>query len=386
MNFSEEQIKNINDALAQLKQSSIFGNSERNYRILSFLVDSYLKQVHVKESILEIELFGDKDNSISYDGKVRVYMYNLRKKLEEYYRTDGAKAKIKFIVKKGQYNLSIEEQNTNEKSNSAKNTKLPYYIIIALAIALIALIYPKTEKYFEETYCWTPFFDKEATSCCVGDHFMVIGKTPNGKRSTQYLNEVNSNKDFDNLLKSDNPDREGLTKAPFSFVTKMGPVSTARLSQWFTNHNKKLSVVMESEISPDIITRNNVVYIGPFRTMDFFSTMFLNNSKVFSYDGKDIILKKTGSKIRNMHVKNSREDHVMVSFNKMGNSGLDIIYFAGNNDIGVMAAVKNFTNKAWLKRFYKELPNTKTYFNALFKVDGIGRTELSCELIEIELL
>lgn len=57
-----------------------------------------------------------------------------------------------------------------------------------------------------------------------------------------------------------------------------------------------------------------------------------------------------------------------------------------NYDIGVMATLRNLTNKVWLKEFYKKLPSKKNNFNALFKVSGIHRTDVSCELLELEVI
>ena len=56
------------------------------------------------------------------------------------------------------------------------------------------------------------------------------------------------------------------------------------------------------------------------------------------------------------------------------------------DDIGVITTVKNFTNKEWLDEFYATLPNRDVYFNALFMVSGVGRTELDFKLVQIEVL
>ena len=40
----------------------------------------------------------------------------------------------------------------------------------------------------------------------------------------------------------------------------------------------------------------------------------------------------------------------------------------------------------YLKSFYKKLPSEASYFNALFKVEGVERTDATCELVELEII
>ena len=55
----------------------------------------------------------------------------------------------------------------------------------------------------------------------------------------------------------------------------------------------------------------------------------------------------------------------MVSFTSLS-PGKKFIYFVSNNDIGVMATLKEFTDKDWLKEFYKNSGSKVNHFNALF--------------------
>ena len=75
----------------------------------------------------------------------------------------------------------------------------------------------------------------------------------------------------------------------------------------------------------------------------------------------------------------------MVSYNPLSN-GKNALYFVSNNDIGVMATVRNFTDEKWLKEFAKQFPDESKHFNALFEVSGLQRTDVSCKLVELEVL
>lgn len=75
----------------------------------------------------------------------------------------------------------------------------------------------------------------------------------------------------------------------------------------------------------------------------------------------------------------------MVSFYPLSN-GKNALYFLLNNDIGVMATVQKFTNKKYLYEFSSQLPKGAKHFNALFKVSEMQRTDISCKLVELEVL
>ncbi|MFI3248582.1 MAG: hypothetical protein R3Y39_05575 [Rikenellaceae bacterium] len=79
------------------------------------------------------------------------------------------------------------------------------------------------------------------------------------------------------------------------------------------------------------------------------------------------------------------EEYAIVSYVRL-NSSTNALYFTSNHDIGTMATLNSFTDIDFLKEFYKQLPSTDSYFNALFRVEGIGRTDITCTLIELEIL
>lgn len=51
-----------------------------------------------------------------------------------------------------------------------------------------------------------------------------------------------------------------------------------------------------------------------------------------------------------------------------------------------MPTVINFTDSKRLEKFYDELPENTKYVNALYEVQGMQRTDMSCKLVEIEIL
>ena len=80
--FGKEQIL---EQLARILKDKNFSRSKIYGRLLRFLVNASLEEKEIKEVIIGTELFGKDYDPIKFDNKVRVYVYHLRKKLDEYY-------------------------------------------------------------------------------------------------------------------------------------------------------------------------------------------------------------------------------------------------------------------------------------------------------------
>jgi len=172
----------------------------------------------------------------------------------------------------------------------------------------------------------------------------------------------------------------------YTLMTKMAPIATKMLTQWFLKHNSDFSIKLESKITYEDVRDNNIVFVGQFKTMNLSKSLFLKSSKVFATFG-DGFRYKHGAEERKYTTKYSTTENVeyaLVSVVSVS-QGRQIIFFSSNNDIGVMGTLKKFTDKQWLKSFRKQIGNS-TQFNALFEVSGIHRNDIGCKMIEIEKL
>jgi hypothetical protein len=371
--------ESVNRHLQNILTSTQFKQADVYSHILTFLVDAVLKGEQVKESILEVELFENYSLHTNYEGKVRVYMYHLRKKLEEYYRTDGKTDKLKFVIDKGQYNLRVEDAATGIKH---KTTKPAIAVSIVIIIAVLILLLNKGEQYL-----WSDFFDSPYNTVIVnGNHYLLRSQTETGLTYSLHYDGIFDELSKDSILSQNKIDASRYSRPTAHFITKMGPVATAVLAHWFATHKREIEVEVESELATTEINKKNIIYLGPYKTLSNLRNLFLNHSDNFRLVGKFLTYRLSGDTIKDRIVENVRYDHVMVSYQKLSDNGNAILFFAGNHDIGVISTVKNFTDKAWLNHFYSTNNlNADDCFNALFLVKGIERTDLNCELVRLEI-
>ena len=116
----------------------------------------------IKESIIEWEFFGTQENSTKSNPKVRVNVYNLRKKLTHYYQEEGKKEPYRVVIDKGQYLIRFERSNEKSTLRSQFNlvVLLPYLLLIVLLTAWIVNSIPPSKPKL-----WEPFLsDKTKTT------------------------------------------------------------------------------------------------------------------------------------------------------------------------------------------------------------------------------
>jgi hypothetical protein len=92
--------------LQALLDSGVFGRSPNLYKFLSFICEKYFsgQTEDIKEYAVAVEALGrSPDFDQKRDSIVRVEAYRLRKRLDEYYRTEGASHPIRIQLPPGSY-------------------------------------------------------------------------------------------------------------------------------------------------------------------------------------------------------------------------------------------------------------------------------------------
>ncbi|WP_111707834.1 helix-turn-helix domain-containing protein [Lutibacter citreus] len=378
----------VRTLLQKICSYDVFKKSPRYTHFLTYLVEQALVGNNLKEQTIGIELFERNYNEDKNDGIVRVYMYNLRKKLKSYYSKIGKNDAIIFTLEKGSYDLKfIANENINESKielNKFTNTKKKTLLIITglLLISIIASYY----LFFNKTlYCWDAFMKTNTENTCILADQVVLNKDNGTSGNLKIIKEINSSSDFLEYGKKHAID--SLQLADYTFFTKSIPYSLIDLTKWFYSHNQDFNPLPESEFRYEETKRGNIIYIGQYKTMSVSKEIFLKNSKSFKANYNSFNFYKNGeTKQYSASFKvGIRDEYAMVSYMPLDNDH-KALYFVSNNDIGTMATIHNFTKLEFLKEFYKNLPSTDSYFNALFKVEGIGRTETSCTLVELEII
>ncbi|MCW2120314.1 hypothetical protein [Flavobacterium sp. 7A] len=383
--FEKHEIEN---AFEKIKNDELFKRSSLLTKILRYLIDQALSGNDVKEQTIGIDVLKEKYETDQNDSKVRVYIFNLRKKLVEYNANSGKDEAIVFHIEKGQYNLAF---NKKEVPPQIKLSKKYYNIRLSLksivlfgGIFILGLFTFLIIKWNKPTNIWNSFTENNSTLCVIADKFVVANISKEDRHFALY-HDVNTIEQFE-LYKKVHP-KKNLKEARFTMMSKMAPFGIHYLDLWFNKFNSTFNLKLETEVQYEDYAINNVIYIGQYKTMTTSKSLFLKNSNRFTpqlngftyQDAKEV--KEYKSKLLDVDFK----EYVMVSYQRLKN-GKHTLFVVSNHDIGVIGALKLFTNTDSLNKFLEKLPEPNSYFNALFEVNGLKRNEIDTKLVHIEIM
>ncbi len=375
--------REIRESLTRLKTDELFRNAPRYAELLEYLVEKAIQGEQLKEMTIGLELFNKQyDDAERNTGSVRVYMFNLRKRLNEYYPPRGADEPLHLELSKGSYNISFI------RSTKQQNYRKRRYLIVAISTtaALVALMATTLLRTNEPSYCWEELFKAENTVTLVlADHITVRGSI-NGEGVAVQHPKITTQSEYLNYIQQNHCDTLQLNDFPL--YSKAIPHAVKELSRWFVLHNKDFNIISESELKFNETKRSNLIYVGQSKTMNISKSIFLNGSSTFSIDVDRIMVNEDG--VIEIYKPQFKDDKLVAEYAFVSHialqDGNEALYFVSNNDVGAMATVRRFTSKESLKEFYKELPDGCRYFNALFKVSGVDRNDVDCELVKLEVL
>ncbi len=386
MEVTKEQIEFY---LNKITSDKLFVRAFRYSQLLQFLVAQMVEGNDVKEYAIGQHIFGDQYDTNLNDGKARVYVYNLRKKLSEYYQHRGLNDKFRFSIKSGSYNLTIEE-NIEEEERSALEGKqkigVKYIAAILLLLVVIVGVISKIAVTSQNLYCWDKFMVKGSKNLCIMADQVMLRHIIGGYKASTTHPLANNLDDYNELKKRISGD--SLNRSLYTLLTKGVPYALYDISKWFFANDSEFDMILETQVLYSNIRNNNIIYIGQYKMMGTTKSIFLKDSKMFSA-GRDKFIVKSGEEER-VYKTNYDNSHLVVDYGVVSYApladGCDAIFFVSNHDVGTMAPVAQFTDPQSLKRLYKEYDLEGKYFNALFQVKGIDRNDVNCELIELEIL
>ncbi len=378
---------NINDQKLYLKnilESNTFKKSPSSVRLLKFLANATFDKNDLKETTIGLELFGDSFLNETNSSRIRVSIYNLRKRLDSYYENEGKEDSYRIEIKKGQYYVSFKRNNNHKTIDYNKRYKLVLSLIIVLLICFGITI--TKILYQPKIVLWNSFFKSEKeTILVVGDLFGVEGRNYLGRTSWYRDYNINSNADLFEFKRKNPFFKDSIYASSYTYITGMGSVASKDITKLFTNHQRDISIKLSSKLEYRDLKQQNIIYVGPLKNknkmIDYFNQTNTEYNLFSGEKGISLKHKKKGTIYPLSTATDNTEYAIVSKFYEKSNGNSQFMFFS-DHDIGVMATVEYFTTAQKIKAFTSKYKlGEKTSFTALFKVKGQERTNLSLELI-----
>lgn len=283
----------------RIAASGVLGRSKTYAAILDYLVECSIAGETPKEAAIAVDVLGrEADFDVAKDSIVRVHVYHLRNKLEQYYARDGRDEKYRLEIPKGQYLLVARRNEPEEVEEEGgppglapeplrRRSLTPALAVLAALLVLLNLwlalqdgerIDPHADVRAQVP--WRAIFDDDAPVLFViGDYFIFgeLDETGNVRRMVREF-DINSAEDLDMLvmLDPDAGDRYynlGLTYTPTGIAPALMDIMPL-----FHDQGRRVSVKMMSAVNASDLTSNHVVYLGYISGLDLLGDLVFAGS------------------------------------------------------------------------------------------------------------
>ena len=366
--------------------SKALSKSVVNKELFKYLVDQSVKGERLKEFQIAFDVFGKRGDS-DKENNIRVYVHNLRKKLDTYYENEGAEDEIVFEIPKGQYQI-LFHINKRAWLRNRINKLSPYILILSIVLLSFSVFFffkkdkPDAAKYF----IWKELSKSEyPTLIVLGDHYFFHGKDPMGGMSIMRKTGINSEKDFEKFI-LENPElKDNMSKTNQTYINKQAPFGLYKIMSLLGGGQTNIDFQYSSDFRWDHAKNKNVIFIGSFKTQNLFKEVhekigvaFLVETGIVNFKGQDSTTSYNSNSEGFLSV-----DFPTITYFKTGD-GRNIISFMSSKDVGNYAVLKYLSVPENLKKLNKQVRKFETSnFKAILEVKGQRETDFEIILKEV---
>jgi hypothetical protein len=389
------------DHLEKVLNSTGFYKSRRYKELLKFLVKAEMEGRPVKETTLAIDLF-EKDASFNpaEDTVVRVSIGNIRKRLSNYYYTEGASDSLRMEIPKGSYNLVFKNVKPGQYRFWNVRRRLMFVVMAAgIGIVLSGFIFMllknrELEKRFfpveSDNAIWHEFISSGIPPMIVmGDHFFMYEMHEKEKRRIFIRDtRVNSLEEYNSksstMLRPWQP-------LEFTYLTEATAISMTEILPVLMMNPQKTVVKQASQLIWADFNQFNIIFTGTVKCTFELQKLLPNFHIQVERDSVYQLqrLDDRGDVVEIYPLPRSGPNNMITDYAYVGKirgpGNHAVMIITSGDDVGLNYAVKtlvspDFTNK--LKQQYPGISSESPfYFEMILKVEGVRRTEFKSEIV-----
>ena len=383
----------IKKELELIFQYPQFVNSEKEKKLLDYLVKKTLSKEYIKEAHIAIDVFNkDGDFDPTLDSTVRVYIGKLRNNLEKFYLSEDSKnSRIKISIPKGHYNVSFEILRKSAKLSRLKIiSALLVVISLVLLIALAMHLIDEKNNLFSDSKIaskstvWKEYSNSELPTLIVVGDFFFMSKIIEGKRYIVRDALINSNEEF---LQS------GVDTMGFSDFRHT--YSPSEMSEYVTNfipiliNSKRVfKIKPASLLTWEDINSNNIIFVGEFKTLYILNRLLPRFNIEYDLSEKSyFLLNESKEPIKEFNFNRDSDgfsdDYIIVAKRYGGNDNtITLILTLGRG--GIKDVTEKLSNSQFLTDFTNTYQKEKVvpfFFDTVFKIEKLEGATLNSEIV-----
>lgn len=391
--------------------SGVLGRSRHYSKLFSYLIDCTIAGRSPREIDLAVEGLGrGEDYDVGTDSSVRVYIHQLRKKLDVYYEQHEPDADRRITIPKGQYRIAVEARESRKshgrRSGSIFSSRLSTVFLAVVAILLLAnlIVMITLDRDIKDSGIaqtavhpiWQPILSDDLPILLVmGDYYIFGELNANGNvaRMVREFN-VNSSSDLEDLRFSDISRAENYLDLDLSYMPESSAFALAKIVPILEASNKPVNITMMSDLTMADIRNNHIVYIGYLSALDKLADLTFTGSELGigrSYD--ELVNKKTLEHYTSdagLPEQGQRFRDYGLFATYAASAYTHVVLISGMRDAGVMHTAQALSNPDSINELVAAIDDDTdesiANFEALFEVYGVDRMNFDASIVHAETL
>jgi len=403
----------------RIADSGALGRSPIYLQLLDYLLTCALEGRQPKEFEIAVDVLGrDSSFDVSRDSVVRVYVHQLRKRLDKYFVKIDPQCAYRLSIPKGQYTVSALRAPASDDSSTKsvttdtsladttdaatpRNRTWSYILATLVVILLLTNIWQwrQTRTTIPDSAVsqalahplWQSLMDDDLPVLIVMGDYYIFGEIDESGRVTRMVRDffINSRQDLAELFMQDNTLQTYFRDLDMSYMPEGSASALLQVAPIVAATGKRVNVRMMSRITTADLRSNHVIYIGYISAMDRLNNMYFPTSGLLpgrTYDElydreqqifytSDAGLPEQGQPFR---------DLALLATWAAAN-GNRFILVSGTRDAGLMHAANVVADANQLRHLEEsmgtESNTTDLGYEALFEVYGIDRMNFDAGLL-----
>jgi hypothetical protein len=388
----------------RIRQSGQLGRGTQMQRLFEFLVACEAQGRVPKEMEIAVDGFGrGADFDVAQDATVRVTVHKLRRRLEDFYRDEGAAAPHRLTLPRGEYRLTLENAAVPAESPQVPviplhwRERAAWVAAAILAIACIALLVTLLRRpdvdskvaRVRESALWAPLLDDALPIQLVLGDYYIFGETDGSGAVRRLIRDfdVNSQQDLEQRFIADPQLAGRYADLKLGYLPTSSAQALREVLPVVIAAGKHVTLTLASELDPSTVKTTHVIYIGYLSALGMLEEMVFGGSRYAfggSYD--EIIDGETGkmwvSDAGEPHTGTERYTDYAYVATVTGPGDVRHLIIAGTRDTGLMQAAENLAAPDQLQELAGGRPSWAN-FEALYEVHGVNGVNVESRLIGV---
>jgi hypothetical protein len=391
-------------AVERIRSSAVLGRSAQLQRLFDFLVECQARNRVPKEIEVAVDGFGrGAEFDVAQDALVRVSAHKLRRRLEEFYRGDGADAAQRLTIPRGEYRLALEPVVAAVPETRGWRRGLPVTrrelvaVLACLVLAVLCAVLvarelgrPRLDARVAAAHAsplWGPLLkDDLPIQVVLGDYY-IFGERDerSGIRRLVRDFDVNSRHDLEQRFLKDPTLMTRYADLNLGYLPTSSAYALREVLPILMSSGKRVTLTLASELDPAAIKNSHIVYIGYLSALGMLQDIVFAGSR-FSFGGSfdEIIDSQTGE----AYVSEAGEPHKPMDHYRdyaylstfAGPGGNQHLIIAGARDTALTQAAEVVADPSQLQALTNASGKSHAY-EALYEVHGVNGANVESRLV-----